>query len=356
MAVAILISCSAPVAGQLPAGAVHVQRAEIVDATGFEAPMAASTLFLPPGWSTQGGVLWGQQYACTNGYVFNWTAVAPDGRTSITVLPQQRWEANNYGAGPSTPGCRSAPYTNVRQYLESLAQGWRPGARALDYRVRDDLQREFAQFNAATPMPLGEQRTWVEAGEILIAYDDRGADMRATVAAVGIFSLSRTNAGSGLPVMDAFTGYVLPAYAVAAPNGRLELGFFEAIRRSMKANPQWEARIANHNYALARVAIEENAKRAAIITQSNAEIARIREEAWSAYTESSDRRAREFGELLRGVETYNDADAPGGQAELSNLYNNAWRLDDGSYVLTNDASFEPFRDVGVAGRRLEATR
>jgi hypothetical protein len=340
----------------LPPGAIHVDRAMIIDATGFEAPLAATTLFLPRGWQAQGGVFWGQEFLCTNGYNFNWTATAPDGLTSVSVLPQERWEANNYGAPPSTPGCRNAPYTNVRQYLESVVQRWRSGARVLDYRVREDLQREYAQLNSVTPMPLGEARTWVEAGEILFAYGDRGSDMRGAIAAVAIFSLTRTNAGGGLPVMDALTGFALPAYGVTAPNGQLNLAFFEAIRVSMKQNPQWDARIQSHNGAIARVALEESRKRAAAIAQSNAEIARIREEAWSAYQESADRRAREFGELLRGVETYDDANAPGGQVQLSGLYDNAWRLDDGSYVLTNDANFEPYRDLGLAGKQLEAAQ
>jgi hypothetical protein len=101
-------------------------------------------------------------------------------------------------------------------------------------------------------------------------------------------------------------------------------------------------------------ALEESRKRSEIIMRSNDEIARIRQEAWTTAQESADRRAREFGELLRGVETYRDVDAAGGEVELSNLYDNAWRLSDGSYVLTNDSSFEPGRDLGVDGRRLDA--
>jgi hypothetical protein len=180
--------------------------------------------------------------------------------------------------------------------------------------------------------------------------------MRGSIIAAVAFSLTRMSAGAGLPVMDSFSAYAFPAYGVTAPNGRLNLGFFEAIRRSMKANPQWEARLNNHNAAIARVALEESRRRSQMIAESNAAIAQIREQAWNAYQESSDRRAREFGELMRGVETYDDTNAPGGQVQLSNLYDHAWRLDDGSYVLTNDVNFEPWRDLGLAGNRLEATR
>lgn len=339
----------------LPPGAIHVDRAEIIDATGFEAPMAASTLFVPRGWRAQGGVYWAAEFTCTNGYNFMWSAASPDGMTSIHVLPQERWETNNITGAASTPGCQAAPYRNVQQYLQSVMQRWRPGSRLLDFRIREDVQRELAQLNNVTPTAMGEMRTWVEAGEILFAFTERGADMRGSIAAAVIFSGSRMSAGAG-PTMESLTGFALPAYAATAPDGRLNLPFFDAIRRTMKANPQWEARLANHNNAIARVNLEENRKRSQAIAQSNAEIARIREQAWSAYQESSDRRAREFGELMRGVETYNDANAPGGQVALSNLYDHAWRLDDGSYVLTNNVNFEPWRDLGLAGNRLEVTR
>jgi len=37
-----------------PRSVLRFEKAMIVDATGFEAPMAATTLFLPAGWKTQG--------------------------------------------------------------------------------------------------------------------------------------------------------------------------------------------------------------------------------------------------------------------------------------------------------------
>jgi hypothetical protein len=114
--------------------------------------------------------------------------------------------------------------------------------------------------------------------------------------------------------------------------------------------------LSGHNTVIARVAADENRRRAQIIAQSNAEIARIRQETWNTQQESTDRRAREFGELMRSVETYDDANAPGGQVQLSNLYDNAWRLNDGSYVLSNDVNFEPYRELGPRRTTVQATR
>ena len=344
----------APSARGLPEGAIHVEPAVILDATGFEAPVAAATLFLPRGWQTEGGVQWGSQHLCTNGYAFEWSARSPDGTRAIAVLPQLRWESNNYGAPASAPGCALAPYTDVRQVLEAMARQRLPGARITGYRPREDIRAELARLETVTPMPLGEQRTWVEAGEISLEVDENGRAMRATLAAAAVFSLMRSNAGMG--VMDALTGSTFPAYLASAPADAFDAGFFEALRRSIRTAPQWEARIANHNAAIGRVAIEESRKRSAAIARSNDEIARIRSEAWEAQQDSADRRAREFGELIRGVETYDDADAPGGQTELSAHYDNAWRLNDGSYVLTDDPSFDPWRDLQVEGKKLEPTR
>ncbi|MGB5493945.1 MAG: hypothetical protein WBM97_05655 [Sedimenticolaceae bacterium] len=52
---------------------------------------------------------------------------------------------------------------------------------------------------------------------------------------------------------------------------------------------------------------------------------------WRLYNESSDYLARERSEAIRGVETYNDP-YYGRNVELDNTYNNAWQLNDGTYI------------------------
>lgn len=337
----------------LPPGAIHVEPAVIVDHSGFEQPMGASTLFLPTGWRAEGGVEWGQQHMCTNGFAFNWRAVSPDGSMSVAVLPQHGWSSSNYTSQPTGVGCENEPHTTVRQYLESVVQRFRPGARVLDFRPREDLLRETGAVNKTTPTPMGETREWGEAGEILFAYSENGRDMRGTLAAFVQFTLMRADAGMG--VMENLNAFAFPAWAATAPEGRLNFAYFEALRKSLKPNPQWQQRIASHNNEIARTAIRESRKRAQITAQTYEEISRIRQESWNAYTESSDRRAREFSEAIRGVETYNDPDAPAGTVELSHYYDQAWRLNDGSYVLTNDVNFDPWGALGIEGRRLEPT-
>lgn len=339
----------------LPPGAFHVQRVEIVDHNGFDRPIPASFGLIPIGWRTRGGVQWGQQFLCTNGYAVDWSASSPDGRHSIAVLPQEKWEANNYGAGVSTPGCAVAAISSVRQYVENRVVRLFAGARIVDYRDRPDLAAKFAQLNSSTPMPMGELRTWVEAGEVLFDFAQQGQAMRGALAAVAVFSLSRTSGLAMGQTMDALTGTALPAFLATAPQGELNLRFTEAIRQSFLPNPEWEARIAGHNLAIARVTQQEVAKRSRMTAEYADYVSRIRRETADARAASDERRQREFSELIRGTETWEDADAPGGQVELSGLYDHAWRLNDGTYVLSADANFDPWRDLGVEGRRLEPT-
>lgn len=340
-----------------PRNVMRFERGVIIDPTGFAQPMAVSSLFVPYGWRSQGGVFWGQQFMCTNGYNFEWSATAPDGSAGIMVLPQAKWENNDYGAGSSSPGCSAAPYTTARAWIEALAGRTFPGARVIDYRDRPDLVQQIGAAPQRQQMPMGESRSWTEAGEALIAFSQNGREMRGSVAAAVQFNLMITDmSGVGGGRMNALTAFAHPAWGAFAPNGQFSFGFFEAIRRSIQPNPQWSRAITGHNLQIGRVALEEGRKRAAMIAQSNEEISRIRQSVWDMQQESSDRRAREFGELMKGVETYADADAPGGQRELSAYYNHAWRLNDGTYVLTDDPGFDPWRDLQVEGRQLEAVR
>ena len=61
----------------LPSNALRVQMVEIIDRNGFEQPMPAASGFVPVGWKTQGGIQWGQQFMCTNGYNVDWVADLP---------------------------------------------------------------------------------------------------------------------------------------------------------------------------------------------------------------------------------------------------------------------------------------
>lgn len=330
----------------------------ILDATGFAQPMAAATIFVPHGWRTEGGVLWASDFMCTNGYNFMWSAYAPDQSMSIGITPQAGWETNSMGAAPTRPGCPLMAIQSVRHYLHVQVGSAFQDARVLDFRDRPDLLHEIGFQPSRTSMPAGESRRWAEGGEILFAFSHHGRDMRGSMAAVVEFNRTASDytqlMGNVPGARSEFvSGFAHPGWVATAPNGQFDFVFFEALRRSIRPNPQWSRAIAGHNAAIGQVALEESRKRARMIAETNDYIARLRQETWNAQQESADRRAREFGELMKGVETYRDASGPGGRTELSAHYSHAWRLNDGTYLLTNDAAFDPWRDLNLEGTKLE---
>jgi hypothetical protein len=199
-------------------------------------------------------------------------------------------------------------------------------------------------------------RTWVEAGEVLVEYQQQGRPMRGVVAATAALSLMRTRGVSPGQTMEAFTGFAFPGFVASGPAEQFSPQFAETIRQSFLANPAWQANISRHNGAIARVAAQEVAKQAKAISEYNDYVSLLRQQVSQTQAASDERRQRQFGEVIRGTQNYDDANAAGGRVELSNLYDHAWRLNDGSYVLSNDSSFEPYRDLGVEGQKLEQTR
>lgn len=349
---------------------LRFDRGLIVDQTGFAQPVAAASLFVPYDWRVEGGVLWGREHLCTNGYNFDWRATAPDGSSGIAIFPQSRWENNSYGAGASTPGCAIAPFANARSYIEAVSERIRPGARVLEYRERPDLLAD-APAPQRTPMPMGEIRTWTEAGEAIVGWNENGRAMRGSVAARVSFQSSLTDTSGMMandpaaafgvqPVgptrMQSLAAFAEPGWFAFAPDGQFNEAYFEMMRRSIAPNREWANAIAGHNSRIARVALDESRKRAQMIAATNEEISRIRQETWTMRQESAERQLREFGELMKGVETYSDAGAPGGQVELDHTYKDAWRLNDGSYILSNDPMFDPNRDLQIEARRLDPVR
>src|SRR5690606_33933005 len=127
--------------------------------------------------------------------------------------------------------------------------------------------------------------------------------------------------------------------AAWAPAGTLDLTMTEAIRRSFLPQPEWSRIIATHRARAAADFAETAGRIAEINRQRNAEVSAIIASNYDAAEASGDRDYRETMEAVRGVETY--VDTSGQHVQLDYNYRQAWQLEDGSYVLSNDAFFDP---------------
>lgn len=338
---------------QMPQAPARLQKAEIIDRNGFERPMRALTLLVPVGWRTRGGIVWNPQAGCmADATRVEWSATAPDGLSGVEMLPGVAWQWNNLPQYGTAGGCPVAAITTMRQFLEALVHYRRPGARILDYRDRPDLVANRQAFNSRTPMPMGEMQSWVQGGEVLIAYRIQGQAIRETIAAVAYFNSMRM---AGVYPGEEFrfiSGASDPAFAMRAPDGQLDFRLAETIRQSAVPDPQWQANMNRHNQVISRIHAKAAAERSAMIAKTNREISDI---IWDGYRERQaimDKGHERFSQYIHGVETFVDPDA-GERYELPSTHDRAFRLNDDTYVLTDDQFFDPYAVFGIDGQELQ---
>lgn len=361
----LALSVSGPVVsdivGQVPA-TLRVQRVEIMDRNGFERPMVAYTMFVPSGWRGEGGVEYPPYDGCGLVSRLRWRATAPDGVSAVEIIPEEKWSAGNFPMPENK--CLSSPVGAARPYLEWWVQRNRNGARVMDYRPRPDLMKGMESLNSQNPQ-IG-MRTWVDAGEVLVAYQQNGKPVREAISTVVFFIHTRMPGLSGMQSIELLQGSSTPGFAMRMPEGTLNFKMVDALRGSVRAAPEWSARMRRAaderhratmaaNQQMAQDNMREIQKRGEIMAQTRSEIADMQMGTWQSRNQSMDRNQRETIESIRGVETYNDPHY-GGTVQLSSQYQHAWQLRDGSYVLTDDVNFDPNRAFGVQGTLLQRTQ
>jgi|GEM_PF-1427150 len=343
----------------------RMQSATIVDATGFALPTSAMQIDIPQGWSTQGGVEWNRSVECVgNTYAFNWSATSADAMHQISLFPGLTWQVESAPGGVVAMNpCPAAPMRGVREYLEFLAHHSRPSARVLDFRARPELAEAL---RASQPTQnAGPARVHVESGELLIGYDLLGIPMRETlVASVTISDLQGTMvAWSDVPM------------SLRAPDGLLDFAVLEHVRQSSRVDKPWGEQLLAwsrqavetlnqrqirsiqdwHSRRMAEINLAGMTARHQVRMETLNEIGRINNQIVASNDASGSRQHEAFKDYLQEVQPWRDPSS-GQQLDLSIHYSNAWQLGDGRQFLTNDTNFDPNRDLGITGYRLEPAR
>jgi hypothetical protein len=346
-----------------PAGALHVQRLEIIDSQGFEKPMLAATIMVPAGWAGKAQVAWNPEQRCGPSHQLLAQAQAPDGVGVIQLRPGEMWAATDMGG--TAGDCPAGNFRDVKSYLMAWVQRNRPGARWLDFRPRPERSQPETQNN----MPGFNTRRRVEGGQALIAYKVDGREMRETLG-TAVTIVQSQMAGLQGGVVNSLHGQAHGVLAWRAPEGQLDFRQFDAVWASYRSDPAWKARIdrgygqmAAENQATqvqigqinaetSRQTLAEIARRGELATQSRAEIAAINNGTWQAGQASQDRRQTDAVRTIREVEAYRDPRGGNAVIELPGHYAHAWQLRDGSYLLTDNPQFNPARDAGQPGTAL----
>jgi hypothetical protein len=348
----------------LPPGVYAVEKREVVDASGFERPLVAGTIMIPAGWVMQGGIQWSPVGQCGPDFASTVSLRSPDGAATVSVVPVQRWHGvrANFPLDRSQgPQCPEAFFTSAREFLEASAQRMFPGARVMDYRALPErvkpLKDMMAQMPALPQVQGLEQAMDFDAGEVLIAYQQNGRDMRAAISTMVTLMRMRSAdmINPGQIALDQITGTPTELFIVTAPAGALDLQMRGRIQKSTRFNPEWTQRINQYLAEKNRVIAKGAADRHAIRMDAIKKQGEIINGMYDDRQLSSDRNQREFIESVRGVETYNDP-VYGGPVQLDSTYSHAWRVNgQDAYLMTNDVNFNPGQ-YGLDAQKLEALR
>ncbi len=360
-----LVSNAVELAGNSRPSVTSMQSATILDATGFGQPMPAMHIEIPKGWSMQGGVEWNRSVECIgNTYAFNWTASSADGMHGIGLFPGLTWQVESAPGGTvALNPCPAAPMRSAREYLEFLARQSRPGARMLDFRARPELA-EAMRTSQPTQNP-GPAQVRFDSGELLIGYDLQGIPMRESlVATITISELQGTIvAWSDIPM------------SLRAPDGLLDFTILEHVRRSSQLDKRWGEQLIAwsrqavemlnqrqvrsiqewHSRRMSEINLAGMTARHQLRMDTINEIGRINNQIVASNDASTSRQHEAFKDYIQEVQPWRDPTS-GQQIDLSIHYANAWQLGDGRQFLTNDTNFDPNRDLGITGYRLEQAR
>lgn len=359
----VLCAASAPIAAQpVSSGHLRVQLMQIIDRQGFEQPMVAYSMFVPAGWRTEATVRWNPHAACSRPYQPVFKAEAPDGAGVLELFPGEGWGRGNMGA--LAPGCPVATIASAEQYLQTWVQRFRPGARILEMRQRPDKSLRSPPMQA----PGIESRQMQDAAQALIELSVQGRPQRELLVTVINVSQMRM-AGMGGPPIETLSGETGGVLAWRAPGNGPDARAFDALWSSFRRGPEWNARIQRANQQMA----QENAQTQTQIAQmrhegamdtlrqqalrgenahrTRQEIAEMQNQGFRDRQTSQDRQQQARVQAIRGVAPWRDAG--GATVELPNHFRHAWKLKDGSYLLTDDGNFNPSRDLRIEGQALQ---
>ncbi len=367
IATGVLALCAAlPLAAQPSGGgSLRVQLLQVVDRQGFETPLPAYSMFVPAGWRSQAEVRWNIQAPCMRIYQPVIRAESPDGREVLELTPGEGWGRGSMGA--LAPGCPTLAIQSAEQYLQGWLQRHRPGARVLELRTRaDKVQR---------PPPLQgqgyESRRVLDAAQALVEHPG-AVPQREVLVTVVNFGHSRMSGMGGLPPIEAVSGEAAGVLSWRAPGAGPDPRAFDALWSSFRQEPAWAGRIARAQQQMAQEnaqtqmqisqlqhqgamdTLRQQAQRGEDAHRTRQEIAQMQNQGWQNRQQGQDRQHQATVQAIRGVTPWRDAG--GGTVELPSHYRHAWKLKDGSYLLTDDPSFDPARQLRIDGQALTPAR
>jgi hypothetical protein len=342
---------------------MRMRLVKIMDAQGWGQPVEAARLLVPSDWKTEGGVNWAQGMTrCPQNIIQgHWRAMSPDGLTGMEILPQYSWvwsddqmqQQTMHSSAMSNMGCDANPVMSPPDFLSRMViPRTRPGARVLGAEpLRGLAQAEQAKLNATYGSMIQQglfRGVRAEAGRVRFQYQLGGAAveewMSATIQTIAAPTANSAAMMNGNMAMTS-NNFSVMAYNINgtwAPQGRLDQNakLFATMVTSLRLNPQYVAAVGQWLTSMARIQQQGAIDRHRIWREAQDYISNSINETYRQNQIVQDRMAEQFGQTIRGVETYIDPRSSE-KVELVGGYTTAWSNGKGEYILSDSPNFNP---------------
>lgn len=349
-----------------PSGGPAYQRMKLVrvmDTEGWGQPVEALRMLVPVDWRPEGGVRWTQgQFGCPPNIVQAlWRATSADGTTGIELLPSFTWQ---WADDPqmqqiigqqaaNQTGCPAAPPAGAADFVRSMVVPQsRRGAQVLGAEPLQAATRTEARNAEAANQALiqaGYMRgVRADVGRVRLAWQANGRPVEEWIQATVVTKAMPTADTAAL--MQGQINYSASTYAMAAynvfgiraPRGELDAKatLFATILASVRINPQFQVAVGQFLISMGKINQRGAQDRHRIWQEAQQSTAETWRQTTQQREESQARIQEQFGQTIRGVETFVDPRS-NERVELSSSYRNAWSNGRGEYLLSDSANFDP---------------
>ncbi len=345
-----------------PAGYHRMKMVRVMDPEGWGQPVEAFRLLIPSDWKTEGGVRWVADLGCPSNIIrLQFRATAPDGLTGIEFLPNYTWTSSDdpmmqqilQQQAQSRMGCAFGPAAGAVDFLRQvLVPQFRRDARLLSAEplpgATKELQQSLAAINQQYAAHGLQSMSTGDVGRVRLAYKIGPREVEEWISASVVANVSAgMNAAAMMQGNYTATtrNYQLTGQdilAMRAPKGQLDSNgaLFSLIFKSVQLNPHYIAAVTQFYANIGRINAQANAERSRIWREAQSYIDKTRRETYEYQQRTQDRISEQFGQMVRGVETYVDPRS-NERVELSSGYQHAWSNGRGEYILTESGNFDP---------------
>jgi Short C-terminal domain len=348
---------SSPAPASASVHTYKMKMAQVMDQQGFEKPLVSATMLIPTDWQFQGGTAWNIKDSC-NTIQTTVKASGPDGR-AFEIFPAYAWswaddptflrQAFAQKAQFGTHACDVQPPVSAADYAKQIIGKIRPNVRIASMEsapeLLDRLQQQARQTEQSAAQFHLQQRVRPDVVKARLKYTLNGQAVEEWVV---VATVTTTSTGPSFDVrsgrMAQANSYNCRATMVAerAPQGQLDASskFFDLLNSTFHVNAEWQARVVRNAQAVQQIELKGVRDRAAIVSKNADDIRNIQQQGYENRQRVQDQSFKDFDQVIRGVESYRNP-GTGETVELDSNYGHAWVSGNGTYLLSDQAGFNP---------------